>query len=301
MRKILIILPIIIGIIVGYIIFSKFFSNNEKTYMLKEFRTNDAILRVYGTEYIPNKPGKVFIQLLDNNYRPIDDAVCFLSIYYPDLRVFVEDVIMTKFKRGFYFYDFITPEIEGVYMIHVECMYRFNETRVFPLNFTTTTISFRTGEDELSFLYENNNLYFSPRATTSGGNVVFWFPTLTNVSTFYVYIEGLLDITGGTPATNYVLIQAFNRCTNTYVNIINYTYYMTSASAMLNATCFNPLMLRYYFVPNTVHLMTDVLNIVYYTNASLIIGNIRGSGEIHITRYVFGIDVEQPPSIRIIN
>lgn len=79
-------------------------------------------LQIHGTEYTPNEPAKLWIQLLDN-YKPIENTTCFMTIYYPNNTIWINNSIMTPTYKGdgIQYYDFVTPEQFGVYMSSVSC------------------------------------------------------------------------------------------------------------------------------------------------------------------------------------
>jgi len=78
---------------------------------------------VFGTEYNPGQNGTVFIQLLDDQKHPINDAACYLTAYYPDKSNLYDDVLMTYLTNsdGLYYYDLIIPSQLGVYMLSAGC------------------------------------------------------------------------------------------------------------------------------------------------------------------------------------
>jgi len=73
------------------------------------------------TEYSVGADGKVFLQLLDNDYKPIDNASCFLDIYFPNDTIFISDYVMNHLTKGVYYYNLTVPNHIGVYMVLVTC------------------------------------------------------------------------------------------------------------------------------------------------------------------------------------
>lgn len=89
----------------------------ELTYMNNPQRK----IEVHGTEYVPYQNGTVFIQVLDEN-QGIDDAVCDLSVFYPNKTFFIDDVMtFLNISNGLYYYDFDVPNVLGVYMLESTC------------------------------------------------------------------------------------------------------------------------------------------------------------------------------------
>lgn len=88
-----------------------------------------ADIFMYGTEYNSRDLGKVWLQLLDNQKNPVNNATCLVNVYYPDNNKFINNAIMEKLEKGIYYYDFIVPNYQGVYPAIAECFYVTNETR----------------------------------------------------------------------------------------------------------------------------------------------------------------------------
>lgn len=86
-------------------------------------------IRVFGTEYSPGDEGKVFLQLLDEHSKPINNALCLISIYHPDKTEWIKNASMFYLdgSDGLYYFDFVAPNIEGVYMVACQCFYIIEE------------------------------------------------------------------------------------------------------------------------------------------------------------------------------
>lgn len=80
-----------------------------------------SMVQVHGTEYKAGDNGKVFLQLLDDSYKPINDSACYSSIYYPTNEVWKYQQLMTYVDEGIYAYDFTTPYVQGVYPVVILC------------------------------------------------------------------------------------------------------------------------------------------------------------------------------------
>jgi len=80
-------------------------------------------ISVHGTEYVIGELGKVWVQVLDENNVPVNNASCFTHIYTPDGLQFAEKVMMSFLEDGVYDYDFLVPQEVGVYATIVECYY----------------------------------------------------------------------------------------------------------------------------------------------------------------------------------
>jgi hypothetical protein len=84
--------------------------------------TNQTTINVFGTEYQPFDSARVFTQLIEGE-DPINDAVCFAYVYYPNNALMLNGVVMPYLNGsdGLYYYDFIAPNVTGVYMVSVHC------------------------------------------------------------------------------------------------------------------------------------------------------------------------------------
>jgi hypothetical protein len=79
-------------------------------------------LTIFGTDYQPNQNGTIWLQLL-KNYEPINNASCFLTAYYPNKNIFLNNVLLNYLinSDGIYYYDLVTPNQNGVYMLSASC------------------------------------------------------------------------------------------------------------------------------------------------------------------------------------
>jgi len=90
---------------------------------LYKTKRNTYKLKLHGTTYEPYQNGKVFVQLLDDENEPVENATCYCSIYYPDgFEKWKEDQFMTYSDEGLYFYPFVTPTETGNYMVSAYCV-----------------------------------------------------------------------------------------------------------------------------------------------------------------------------------
>lgn len=78
---------------------------------------------VFGTEYQVGDNATVWVQLLDDDKQPINNALCHFDIYYPDKTVFINDGTLLHLigSDGLYYNDFIVSNQTGVYMVSVYC------------------------------------------------------------------------------------------------------------------------------------------------------------------------------------
>ena len=80
-------------------------------------------MEMHGTEYFSDEPVKIWLQLLNGNNSPIDQAVCYLWVYNPANSLYITRANMYFVDEGIYAYDFDAPFIGGVYPSISECYF----------------------------------------------------------------------------------------------------------------------------------------------------------------------------------
>lgn len=103
-------------------------SNDQKisetyNYAKDIFDTVKYDIRVFGTEYDIGENGTIFLQLIGVNNKPINNATCMLTLFYPNKTIFLNYTLMNYLSEsdGIYFYDLTIPEQQGIYMLSVVC------------------------------------------------------------------------------------------------------------------------------------------------------------------------------------
>ncbi len=83
----------------------------------------EVTAQIHGTEYAPGDATKVFLQLLDDNFDPLDNTnnTCWASIYYPDDTVYKHKQAMHYVDEGLWVYNIDSPNVAGVYMVSGLC------------------------------------------------------------------------------------------------------------------------------------------------------------------------------------
>lgn len=76
---------------------------------------------VHGTEYVPDESGTIFIQVLDEDGVPVNDATVVLTMWDTDGNKELDGVSATYIaaSNGIYHYDFTAPSDDGVYVVDV--------------------------------------------------------------------------------------------------------------------------------------------------------------------------------------
>jgi hypothetical protein len=92
-------------------------------------------IQLFGTEYTTGDNATVFLQLLDNFKQPINNALCYIDIYFPNKTLFKDNNFMMYLlgSDGLYFYDVLIPQQIGVYMLSAKCDFYHNITYSPPL------------------------------------------------------------------------------------------------------------------------------------------------------------------------
>lgn len=113
-KKIIIVVSIIFCLIFLFI-----FTRN---YIYSANTENNILKMVSGTEYISGEQGQVIVRLENSKNQGIDDAICKLSLLYPDKSYFLIDQTMLPTSiPGNYYFSFMTPAREGIYEEQIIC------------------------------------------------------------------------------------------------------------------------------------------------------------------------------------
>jgi hypothetical protein len=226
------------------------------------------------TEYSPGSPGKVFIQVLDNFFTPVNNAICKLTVYYPDTTKFVDNVTMLPFENGLYYWDFVAPYVEGVYMTTISCTY--------PSDLIVLTPS------DTKFWYKDGSTY-------SGSSLTVTIPIPSGVSgnaDLLIYFT-LID------SANPITIQINNTATNQWETLGTATVNTPQLSFTIDLSTHNPVTVR---MTAGKPFNVDLLNLYAYKNATVVQTNLRGGGEIHVeVKKVAITPDESTPEIRPIS
>jgi len=84
-------------------------------------------MQIFGTEYYAGQSGRTFLQLIDSD-NPVNEALCLIDLYRPNNSVWFNDAAMMYLNGsdGLYYFDFIAPDEDGIYMMTVKCFYIVN-------------------------------------------------------------------------------------------------------------------------------------------------------------------------------
>jgi len=125
-------------------------------------------LNLFGTEYQIGDSARVWLQLLDNDKQPVNNAICLMNMYHPDTSVWLLNAPMSFLNNseGIYYYDLIAPDYAGVYMTSVRCNYIIEEAKNYAWDFTLNLGTLVVGSYTDTYTY--NSVYHSIKETTSG-------------------------------------------------------------------------------------------------------------------------------------
>jgi hypothetical protein len=226
------------------------------------------------TEYSPGSPGKVFVQVLDNFFTPVNNAICKLTVYYPNTTRFVDNVTMLPFENGLYYWDFVVPYVEGVYMTTISCTY--------PSDLVVLTPS-------------QSQYWYKDSTVMSGTSLTATIPIPSGVSGNADLVIYFTSIDSANPVT----IQINNTATNQWETLGTATVNTPQLSFTINLSTHNPVTVR---MTAGKSFSVDLLNLYAYKNATVVQTNLRGGGEIHVeVKKVAITPDESTPEIRPIS
>jgi hypothetical protein len=226
------------------------------------------------TEYSPGSPGKVFVQVLDNFFTPVNDAICKLTVYYPNTTKFIDNVTMLPFENGLYYWDFVAPDVEGVYMTTISCVY------------PNDLIVLTPGDSKL--WYKDGNTY-------GGTSLTFTIPIPSDVSGNADLLIYFTVIDSASPVT----VQVNNTVENRWDTLGTASVNTPQVSFVIDLSTHNPVTVR---MTAGRSFSVDLLNLYAYKNTTVVQTNLRGGGEIHIeVKKVAITPDESTPEIRTIS
>jgi hypothetical protein len=204
---------------------------------------------VLGTEYYkPSDSGKIWIQILQNN-NPVNNAVCSVNVYAPNLTKYINAQAMTLLENGIYYANITSPASDGTYISEVIC------TR-------GATTWYGTGELHVSTFLLNNitnvqNTLLQVNGTVSQINLT----TLQN--------QGLLNAINLTTLKNLGLLQQINLTTLQNLGLAQQINTTTLATLGLAQDINSTVYLNKATLATILGLTTDTNATVYMNKATL--------------------------------
>lgn len=94
--------------------------------------TSQPKLELMGTDYLPFDNGKLMSFISVGEY-PVSNASCFVSVLYPDMSYFIQNYLMNRINKpyfvGGHYLDFVVPNVTGVYPVNAHCFYNSSPIR----------------------------------------------------------------------------------------------------------------------------------------------------------------------------
>jgi len=258
-------------------------------------------IHIYGTEYVSGDNGRIFLQLLDSGL-PINNATCLLDLYKPDLTKMLDDAPMMWLNSsdGLYYYDLIIPSQLGVYMLTVKCFYIISGINDYADYSSITNGVVQSGDYKDT--WKDDNVFFSiTEKLVSGGYSVDYtieFYNLTipeNYTSLEIYWVGRWD-----DNSENIKMMVWDYCLSNWTTLSNEITTNTPIvsqylpSEQYNTSCLinsGELRLRFTDTDQTEKdyrgtVDNDYLYISLLHTSYGQINNIRGSGELHVSRGV---------------
>ena len=251
-----------------------------------------------GTEYYPNDNATIFVQLLDPNQKPINNATCLASVYYPDKSEWLRNspMIWLEGSDGLYYLDLIAPERTGVYMVSVKCLYVISETRDYADDFTLSQGVEITGD--YTETWKDDNSFHGIKEKVVGGYIFDIYYDFYNLVKPANYTGLIINWIGKWDSSEEeVNFYLYDFCNSSWseplpnsisTNTPTVTNFLPKDE--WNISCYlndSTLRLRFHDTNDTEKeiagtLLTDFLEVkmAYLTYGQ--VQDVRGSGEIHV-------------------
>jgi len=263
-------------------------------------------LSLSGTEYSPNDPATIFVQLKDNYGNAVQNGSCYLDIWYPanasNIHPYtIQDspMLVALGDDGIYYYDLVAPSILGIYMLSAKCSYSYdwkwyyssNEVLYYPIaQYGTGTWSGGTSQvlnSNFDSLYEKCT---ATLANPCASNYTFntsVYGLIENVTNINIYYSGEDDTSGKTLTMAYWNGTGFKDLTNiltfsgTATTVpTGYEEYLTN-SIPLNGLINNSIKIR-LTTTGTSKVWNNWLSLALLSSSGTI-QDVKGSSEMHIT------------------
>ena len=261
------------------------------------FTNQKKKIYVFGTEYVPFENGRIYIQLLSKD-QPINNALCLIDLYYPDLTLWFDDAAMLYLNgsEGLYYFDIIIPDKVGVYMTTVKCFYIIDETYDYADN-TVVIKGLESGTFQDT--WKDDNEYHDVREKQVGGYTLDFYYEFYNVSVPENYIGMTIYWIGrwNDPEED-VCMYIWDWCNSSWIKLKNcITTNTPMVSNYLDTSIWNSSCLvapsgtvrvklndtdpseKSYFG----NLMTDFIDVQMHYLSFGAIESIRGGGELHVS------------------
>jgi len=269
-------------------------------------------MKLFGTEYSPGDSGRVFLQLLDEKFKPINNALCLISVYYPDKTEWFRNVSMFYLpgSDGLYYFDFIAPADEGVYMVSAKCFYVIEQTYDYADSYNLVKGNRISGTIENT--WKDDSVYLTFRENLLSDRLEVWFEfddvrIPANNTGMTIYWVGRWE-----DPHEYLKVYLYDFCNSTWLELPNRVTTNTPMvsnyldASVYNISCFvggGKVGVKFEdqaVVGTAEYFRVDFLDVQMHYATYGQINNIRGGGEIHVSTKKFEPS-EEMPGISIIS
>jgi len=280
-----------LALIFIFVLLSSYFAYS---YVIKP--TSTTSIKVFGTEYQVNDNATIFLQLLTDG-QPQNNASCLLTVFYPDKTIFLDEVLMfyKEGSDGLYYFDFITPDKTGVYMVSVKCFYVINYNYDYA---DASTVTYGLESGTYQDTWKDDNVFHSITEKIVGGYRMeieydFYNVTIPNNATSV----GINWVGKWNDPSESIFVAIYNYCNMTWENCStqittntpmyscmlegNVSCYINDSIARVSFRDYDPTEKEEAGVFDTDFLEFKTLYLTYGQ-----INNIRGSGEVHVTKRI---------------
>jgi hypothetical protein len=287
-------------------------TNIQPSLLINYYNNPFGTMTLSGTEYSPDDPATMFVQLKDSQGLPVMNGSCNLDIWYPlnatgQHPYTVQDAPMLKAlgDDGIYYYDMTAPSILGVYMLSAKCSYAYNWIWFYPPTesiykpiMSAPVFGTWTG-NTLSLNGYDMNFYQCDVASLGNGCVANFTYNLSSYGNFYnvtninIYYAGQIK---GSASNDWTLTLSYWNGTS-FVNLPNTLVLKHQANApdgvnqlltnsvSTSAIINNTIIIQYSLKGGTgtgTSVYNDWLSIALLSSSGTV-QDVRGSSEMHIT------------------
>ncbi len=265
-------------------------------------RVLEPSIFVAGTEYAPFDPGKVFVQLSNESNGPLNDASCFLDVFFPNGTTFITDLMMNFLAKGIYDHDFTIPPVLGVYPVSVECIFQTTTTTFGADGFVAyPNVTTGDGLIGLAVLGDGNELKGDEKADSQRRTGLNISIPVNNISSLLalslnVHTEWRESKGGELPDDITYSFRNFSDVGLPGVQVGSHGYnadieeftftLLGNVSDFYNGTHFVVVINDTIGEPNDTdnsHLHIDFLRLLIARNTTTVVEHLRGGGELHVT------------------
>lgn len=193
--------------------------------------TKQPVLDLKGTDYQPNDNGKILAYVLEGT-QPITNAHCLVNVVYPDNSPFIINGAMSEIPNsafaGMYYYDFVVPNITGVYPVTAFCEYGTTTVNDYPDHESGNLTEASVSEGLVALSPENDGIQEfeeSDLCVAQGGAIAtcnhYWNITLPSGYNSGFLYDFRLWLRTHTDASEDFYFYVYNYNTSSYESLVN--------------------------------------------------------------------------------